>query len=196
MATYLGVLLVKILSGPVKKTETRLMTWSGRKRFAHNKSPKLLELVTEINNLLDQQRTDTFPYVLTVLTGKLSDSVKQLVRFDSNVRDFQLLQAWAGSLRDRCAPNRKANFWDSATDLSRLALQFSWVCTWLRNDVILTKGVEENTAKQLPELKPDWDAAIQKISDFTFRVERFAKLVNRRYGTTICSASFQPVKPI
>jgi hypothetical protein len=193
---FLAFVIAWILIKPIRSLGSRVVDWSGRRRFAKEMIPQLRELVHELNDLLSRDKVNTFSHLIPNLTSRLSENVKLIVRPDRNLREFQMLQSWADSLSTPFLLSKKADFWASAADLSVAVAQFAWACTYLRQDVNFIRSLEESTAGLLPELKPDWDAAIQKTSDFTSRFERFMKSVNAERFTNLCTTSFQEVKPL
>lgn len=196
MVVYLVFVFVLVLASPISKVFRRFSTWNSRRIFAQKMRSELLGLIGELNGLLDQQKTNTLPYVVFQLTQKLSANVRLLTRLDRNLREFQILQSWADSLFTPFLLDRRGNLWSSFSDLSIAVVEFTWACSVLRQDVINVKDVEENTSALQRDLKPDWDAAIHNIVDFTSRLERFMKKVNERSGTNLCKTSFQEVKPL
>lgn len=196
VAVCIAFVVIWVMVKPIKNLVSKAFNHYGKWAFARKTSLQLREFVAELNNLLSRDRANTFPYLIPNLASKLSDKVRILVRLDRNAREFDVIQAWSLALRDRCVTSRTAGFWANAADFTSVVNKFSWACTHLREDVLLSKNVEEDTAKPLTELKPDWDAATAKILEFTSRVERFAKVVNDKHGTRLCPDAFQEVKPL
>ncbi len=191
---YLVIVTLTILASPAKTIFSKLMSWIGTRRSAKKMRPELLELVAELTQLVDQQRADTLPFVVAGFSSRLSDDGRSVLRLDRNLDHIGTLHAWAHSLFGRFVMNKKTNFWENAADLTHLVLQLSWAYVRMRDIVNLTPNYDG--LEVLNKLKPDWDEAVRKISDYTSRVERFAKSVNSKYGTTICTTSFQQVKTI
>ena len=196
VVAYLTFVVVLVLAKPLSNISSKFFTWNLRRRFAKKMTDELLQLVRELSELLESRRESSMPSLINSFSSRLSDKARQLLRLDRNSRELDLIQTWTLALLDRCSRRRTAQFLADAYDFTLIVLKYSWACTYLRQDVLLTKNVEEDTSKELPDFKPDWDTARQKVSEFLSRVERFAKSINEKYGTRICADSFQEVKPL
>lgn len=196
VVAYLAFVVVWVSARPTTHVISKMMIGYGQRRFAKEMSRQLRGFVDELNIHLSRDRTNTLTYLIHDFASKLPEDVRFTVRLDRNSREFDILQCWAIALRDGCGGNKLANFRRNAAEFATIAFRWSCACTYLREDVQMCEGTTEVTAHRIPDLKPDWDAAANKVAEFLSRVERFANTVNAKYGARICPDSFQEVKPL
>ncbi len=192
MAIYLVIVLVKILINPAKNFSSKAINHFSRMRFAMKMRPELRRLSSELNQLLDSQRTSTIPYIISQLFSKLSSEIHTLNCLDRNRQQFQILQSWALSLTDRNRSYNRTEFLQDAAQLSNAVVWYIWACVWLQQ-VINNKGLVDQLTK---DVVSDWNVAVQRISDFTSRVERFMRMINEKYNSNLCITYFQDVKQV
>lgn len=191
MMIYLGIVLVKILVGPIKKFISNIINRYNKMHFAKQMKLELLSLSRELNELLESQRINSVPYFITHLLSKLSQEVQKSNCLHRNSEQFTILQSWAWCLSDNLKFDNHKLFLRNANQFSRVVSWFTWACEWVRQVLDKTE-VREKIPK---DVLSDWNLAVQRISDFTSRVERMMKSINNNYKTSICITSFQDVKP-
>ncbi len=190
MGVYLVIVLVRILISPIKNFSSKAIINFSRMRFAKKKRAELHSLSSELNELLNPQRTTTIPYFINNQFSKLSSDLNTLSCLDRNRQQFQILHSWSFSLTELLRNSKKNNLMQNASQLSNLVTWFIWACVWLR------QAVNNPVIKIDDDIASDWNSAVQRISDFSSRLERLMKSVNEKYGTNVCTDNFQEVKPL
>jgi len=189
---YLVFSLLIILVLLAKNIIPNTINWFSRRMFANQKRSELQELSLEFNELLGSDRLSTIPYFISQLFSKLSNEVNLLSCLERNRQQFTILQSWAWSLSDNLKYDNNTLFLRDANQFSKVVSSFTWACEWVRQVLVKTE-VREKIPKALVE---DWNTNINKISDYTSRVERMMKSINNKYNTSICTTTFQDVKQL
>jgi hypothetical protein len=192
MAIYLVVSFLIILTLLAKNIIPKTINWFSRRSFAKKKRPELQELSNELYELLDSQRLKTIPYFLNQLSSKLSNEINILSCLEKNRQQFEILQSWNSSLVENLKHNSQTAFLRDAIQFSLAVNSFSWACERVRQ-VLFNTGIHEKVHK---DVISEWNVSVQRILDFTSRVQRIMKSINQKYSTSQCRDYFQDVKPL
>lgn len=196
MGIYLVTVLVIILSRPVKVVSSNVFTGYNRRQFAKKRLPDLRELVTELIGLLEDKKVNSLPLIIAGFSSKLYDENPRRIGLDCYLSEMNILSCWAIQVGKRINEELAKGFTSDAEDFTTIVFQFSMLGMRLRQAIINGQKRGEAESREPYDLKPDWDSAAHRISEFMTRVEKFATFVNEKFGRRVCPNSFQEVKPL
>lgn len=192
VVAYLAFVIVWIVARPTNNAIQKVVNVTTRRRFVKGMRPELHEILEQLDEMLEQQRMNTIPFVVADLSSKLSRVVKEPILIGAYQEQFYILQSWASSLTRSMSNYRATDFRRDSSELSQLVFRFTCACTSARN-IIDNAGYVDKVPH---DVRADWNAAVNRMSNFINRVEHFTKAVNAKYSTRICADSFQEVKPL